>query len=90
MGIIDLARSTLLDGRPSEAPAGETHPRHVVRRIFLRRLLQQRLGEKAAKQPIKLSETLERVLHEMWRRVEPRFKVLHAEGERPSPIWSPW
>jgi hypothetical protein len=90
MEIIDLARSTLLGGRPSEAPAGRTHPRHAVRRMFLRRLLQQRLGKKAAKQPIKFAETLERVLHEMWRRVEPRFKVLHAEAERPSPIWSPW
>jgi hypothetical protein len=90
MEIIDLARSTLLDGTPSEAPAGRTHPRHAVRRTFLRRLLQERLGKKAAKQPIKLGETLETALREMWRRVEPRFKILHAEGERPSPIWSPW
>jgi len=90
MEILDLAKSTLVHGEPIPAPATESHPRHAVRRAFLRELLRRRLGKKAAKQPIKLGETLEEVLHQMWRRIEPRFKTLHAEGDRPSPIWSRW
>lgn len=90
MEILDLAKSTLVHGEPRPAPASETHPRHTARRMFLRELLRRRLGKKAAKQPIKFGETLEEVLHQMWRHIEPRFKILHAEGDRPSPIWTPW
>jgi len=90
MEIVDLANSTLIHGEPRPAPSSKSHPRHAVRRAFLRELLRQRLGKRAAKQPIKLGETLEEVLHQMWRHLEPQFKALHGEGERPSPIWAPW
>ncbi len=90
MEIVDLASSTLAHGEPKSAPSSKSHPRHAERRELLREHLRRRIGKKAAKKPIKFAETLEEVQHQMWQRIEPRFQMLHAEGERLSPIWSPW